>query len=209
MTDDEGVIKYHLQFQSGPAPDARLIRELNAWRNILYSLRMLGRDKHRYGGYDYGNVSRRCQQGSNQFIISGTQTAHIAQASAQHYVLVKECDPFNNKLTAEGLVKPSSEALTHGAVYEADSGIQFVFHVHCPPIWNNAAVLQVPGTAENISYGTPEMAQQIQRLISNPGVKNGLIIKMTGHEDGIISFGETAEQAGITLIKYLSRALQI
>lgn len=207
--DQEGVIKYQLQFRRGPAPDEVLIRELNAWRCILYRLGMIGRDNARYDGNGYGNVSHRCQPGSNQFVISGTQTAHIARTSAVHYVRVTECEPFANRLSAQGPVKPSSEALTHAAVYQADADIQFVFHVHHPLIWNNAAHLHIPGSADKITYGTPQMAEQIQQLVRDRQANEGALLKMTGHQDGIISFAATAVQAGTLLVDYLARALQL
>lgn len=209
MTDDEGVIKYQLDYSKASALDAALIKELNAWRTILYKLQLVGCDEHRYGGYGYGNLSCRYRRHGDEFIITGTQTAHIAETSAEHYVLVKHSDAVRNKLVAEGPVKPSSEALTHGTVYQSDPDIQFVFHAHNPQIWGHAAVLNIPATAKNVAYGTPAMAREIQQLLADPAVKTQSIISMAGHEDGIIAFGSTAEHAGLTLINYLSKALQI
>jgi ribulose-5-phosphate 4-epimerase/fuculose-1-phosphate aldolase len=209
LTTEEGVIKYQLDYLKGPALDAGLIVVLNAWRNILYKLQMVGCDEHRYGGYGYGNLSGRYQAHGDEFIITGTQTAHIAETSAEHYVLVKHSDAAHNKLIAEGPVKPSSEALTHGTVYQSDRDIQFVFHAHSPHIWRHAAALNIPSTDKNVAYGTPAMACEIQQLIGDPAVKTQSIISMAGHEDGIIAFGPTAEHAGLTLVKYLSKALQI
>ncbi|MGD8569165.1 MAG: class II aldolase/adducin family protein [Gammaproteobacteria bacterium] len=208
MTNEEGVVKYQLDYHKSAALHAALINELNAWRAILYKLQLVGRDEHRYGGYGYGNLSCRYQRHGEEFIITGTQTSHIAETSAEHYVLVKQSDAAHNKLIAEGPVKPSSEALTHGTVYQSDPDIQFVFHAHSPHIWSRAAVLDIPSTGLNVAYGTPEMAHEIQQLIRDPAVKAQSIISMAGHQDGIIAFGSTAEHTGLTLVKYLSRALQ-
>jgi hypothetical protein len=208
LNNDEGVIKYQLDYRQTPPLDAALIRELNAWRRILYQLQLIGRDEQRYGGYGYGNVSVRDPHDRHRFIISGTQTAHIPDTTVEHYVLVTQCDAVRNALTARGPVKPSSEALTHGTVYQSDAGIQFVFHIHNPSIWHHADHLHIPSTDPGVAYGTPEMATEIQRLIADPHIKEQAIIKMAGHEDGIISFAATAEQAGVTLIKYLALAQQ-
>lgn len=50
---------------------------------------------------------------------------------------------------------------------------------------------------ENIAYGSQEMAEAAARLLEN---KSAGIFVMKGHEDGFISYGTTAEEAGKLLL---------
>ncbi|MFO7984079.1 MAG: hypothetical protein R6V08_11550, partial [Desulfuromonadales bacterium] len=73
MPKQEGVIKFQLDYSDGPAVQADEIVEINAWRQILFRLRLVGRDAGRYGGYAFGNVSRRMPSAGPRcsFLISG------------------------------------------------------------------------------------------------------------------------------------------
>jgi len=209
MNEQEGVIKYQLEYEQAPPVSADTLRELNAWRRILFLLGLIGQDPARYGGLGYGNVSQRLPASDRLFVISGTQTAPLATPGPEHYAIVNVCDPQKNYIKASGPVKPSSEALTHGAIYHADPAIHCVFHVHSPVIWRYAVRLGIPLTAPAAVYGTPAMAQEIEDLLKTDSYRNKHIIAMAGHEDGIISFGASAEQAGKVLVSYFSRALQL
>jgi len=209
VNEHEGVIKYHLSFSTGPAVNGDQVREINAWRRILFLLGLIGQDPARYGGFGFGNVSRRLQRGGNAFVISGTQTAQLPELGPEHYSVVTVCDPMRNQLAAKGPVKPSSEALTHGAMYQVDHSIQYVFHVHSPDIWRQASRLAIPATAAKVSYGTPEMANEIAGLLAGANARQKHMIIMGGHEDGVVAFGASAEQTGQALIRYFSQALQL
>ena len=209
--EKEGVIKYQdksietkLNF-----PD---IKELNSWRQIFYIKNLIGKDKSRYEGNGYGNISQRLQdipkpENKRSFIITGSQTGGLENLTKKHYALVLEYYPERNLIISQkGPINASSEAMTHGTIYDADEKIKFVFHVHSPEIWNNAEKLGIPITKREVSYGTPEMADEVNRLFRDTNVKNINILSMGGHEDGIFSFGETADKAGTLILNYLARA---
>ena len=208
VAETEGVIKYQLEFSPRPAPAPALISEINAWRHILFMLHLIGQDDTRYEGYGYGNVSCRVKQGNNEFVISGTQTAHLPVLTADHYVLVTESDATRNRIVASGLVKPSSEALTHGTLYQTNPVVNVVFHVHCPQIWNHADKLGIAYTAREVAYGTPQMAEEIKKLLLQKSTGYNGIFVMGGHQDGVIAFGNSAEEAGNILVDCYVRALQ-
>ncbi|MFN3983292.1 MAG: class II aldolase/adducin family protein [Caldilinea sp.] len=212
MSTQEGIVKYRCDFTLGPALPFSELSELNAWRKLMVITRLIGQDPNRYGGYGYGNISRRLDaqvrsDGLHPFVITGTQTGGKADLTAEDYVVVTACYAMENRLVAEGPIKPSSEALTHGAVYALDNQILWVIHSHSPEIWHNAAALGVPMTA-NVPYGTPEMAAEVQRLYAESDLPQKHIFGMAGHEDGIVTYGHTAEEAGFTMLTYLVRALQ-
>ena len=208
---EEGVIKYDLQFTPAEAVSLETPHELNAWRRILWQLDLIGQIPERYGGYGFGNVSQRIAPfdtptGQRRFIISGTQTGHLAKLDNAHYATVSAYHPETNRIIAEGPIKPSSEALTHGAIYDLDDHIMFILHVHSPDIWQAAATLKIPDTDANVPYGTPAMAREVQRLFAETDVKQKKIFTMRGHEDGVVTFGSTAQEAGRVLIDTLAPA---
>lgn len=207
MTTTEGVIKYHLDYTPTPPLPHEQVREINAWRKIMYLLQLIGQHPDRYGGYGFGNISRRLD--GPCFVISGTQTGHLPELTAAHYATVVACDPAQNRLIGEGPIRPSSESLTHGTVYALDAGVQWVIHAHSPHIWRHAEALGLPLTAADVPYGSPELAVEVERLFRDTEVAALGIFAMGGHEDGIIAFGRTADEAGGVMLTYLSRAFQL
>ena len=141
------------------------------------------------------------------FVISGTQTGALAELAAEHYAVVRSCDPQRNRVVAAGPLRPSSEALTHGALYALDPALRCVLHVHSPLLWRHAVHLELPLTDPAAAYGTPAMAAEVARLYAEPAVRAGGIFAMGGHEDGLVAFGAGAEAAATALLHWLARAL--
>ena len=200
----EGTIKYRLDFTLAPAADESILAELNAWRTLLFRLRLNGRDPGRYGGLAYGNVSRRFE--GRRFLVSGSQTGGLERLTAEHYSWVKHFDVETNLLVAEGPIQPSSEALTHAAAYEAAPGVNCVLHVHSPELWCHASELAIPLTEPGIRYGTPEMAAAVCALLAEPTTR---IIAMGGHQDGLIAAGATVPEAALLLVQKLAEAVRM
>lgn len=213
MAEQEGVIKYRLEHHWADPPKAALIRSLNAWRELLRGLGLIGQDPTRYGGLDFGNLSRRLENpqgnGTPAFLISGTQTGHLARLGPEHYARVRECDTKRNRILADGPIHPSSESLTHGAIYAAAPELIYVFHTHCPAIWQHARTLGIELTAADVPYGTPEMAADVYRLFTTTDARRRGVFAMGGHEDGVISFGHNIEAAGYAMVSLLARALEL
>jgi ribulose-5-phosphate 4-epimerase/fuculose-1-phosphate aldolase len=211
---EEGVIKFELRYTEASLNPQDLPDDLRRWRDRLWREGLIGQQAGRYGGYGYGNVSCRLPpidvpRGQRAFLISGSQTGHLAQLDTRHYVVVSACDIRHNRVTAHGPIKPSSEALTHAMLYDQDIGVHVVFHVHSPTIWQAAGSAGLPLTAAAVSYGTPEMAQEVARLFSETDVRQQQLFAMGGHEDGVIAFGSDAQQAGEILLDCLARCRKI
>ena len=194
---DEGYIKYQCHWTSKASVTPQEIVALNQWRDRLYQLGLIGQYPN---GIGFGNLSQRLNS-QNQFIVSGTQTGGIPQLNAQHYTQVIDFDWEQNYVTCVGAVKASSESLTHGALYSADSHINAVIHVHNLALWQTL-INTVPTTNPDCAYGTPEMAEEIVRLCNNAQTQQQKIIVMSGHQEGIITFGNTIDEAGNTLLHY-------
>jgi len=221
----EGVIKFNLvqaQLRSlyFPPEIKKGLQELTAWRQRLFELDLIGCDLSRYGAC-YGNVSMRYlpqhsleytptkPKGQRAFLISGTQTGKLETLTEQEYVRVFRYDLSHNQVFAEGAIKPSSEALTHGSIYDIDPTIQVVLHAHTHTLWKKAKTLRLPTTSERVEYGTPQMAQEVQRLYRESYLPLKKIVIMGGHEDGVISFGHDAEEAGTILLRFFDQAKRI
>lgn len=204
----EGVIKYHLNHVNKPVSETASLFSLNAWRTLMHRLTLIGQQPDRYQGLGFGNISLRIMQTPN-YIISGTQTGLTETLTAEDYCLIRHADPHLNTITSEGLCQPSSEALTHATVYQQNLGITGIIHVHSPEIWRQTETLGLPYTAADITYGTPEMALAVAQLFKAAKFKQHALFSMLGHEDGIISFGSSIEQAGQLIIHFLALALSI
>ena len=205
----DGVIQFSMDYSPAAPLAWKMLQQINAWRQILYQLGLIGQDGRRYNGYGFGNISirRQTEPSLHTFIISGAQTGGISSLTAEHYTLVKDFDLSANRVTAEGPVAPSSESLTHGILYDINRSTGAVIHIHSPDIWEHSDDLGIPATHPDIPYGTPEMAEQVCQLFQKDQLISCRIFSMGGHQDGIVTFGNTVEEAGLTAIRYLARAM--
>lgn len=191
---DEGIIKFKLTLKRAPAPEQAQFIALEKWRALFYKLTLIGEYPNEKIGY--GNLSSRLPK--KAFIITGSQTGHLAHLQAHHYTKVIDCDLKKGLVSAEGLIPPSSESLTHYGIYEANPAIQYVFHVHHPKLWEILQNGDCDYISEDIQYGTQEMANAACTLLAS---KTSGIFVMKGHEDGIISYATTADDAGKNLLE--------
>ncbi|HEY3290666.1 MAG TPA: class II aldolase/adducin family protein [Anaerolineae bacterium] len=213
MTTKEGIVKYSLDYVKGAAIDARVIRPLNAWRHILYMVNLIGQDPQRYGGAGFGNVSVRLEvpikDTQPRFAISGTQTGGTPDLTVQQYAIVTETWPNENRVVATGPITPSSESLTHGILYQLDTSVRAIFHAHSPAIWSHSRQLEIPSTGSDAAYGTPEMADEVRRLMQSYAAHERRILCMGGHTDGVITMGRTVDEAGCVMMTVLAKALAL
>ena len=201
MTEREGVIKFTLDYEASAAKPFTAFHVLEAWRSICKETGLIGEDPARYDGYGFGNLSARTRAG---LMITGTQTGALERLQEADYAEVTEWCLAENRVRAIGPIKPSSESLTHAAVYEAFEDIQFVFHVHSPDIWCATEQLSIPCTPADVAYGTVAMAASLKAITEELGVKG--LMTMLGHEDGVMSWGPTAREAGESIISALAEA---
>ena len=188
MTETEGVIKFDLQYQASAPEPGNALDELLQWRDVFFRLGIIGQDPARYDGLAFGNIS--CRSSGNQFIISGSQTGGLLHCKSEHYSIVDSCDVQTNRVVAHGPIAPSSESLTHGAIYVLNERIRCVVHGHAPSIWRKARALGLPATPRDVPYGTPQMAHAIAALYREQGQPRQALFAMLGHEDGVIAYGE-------------------
>lgn len=221
MTIDEGYIKYESHWTEAPLPCAALAAELERWRAPLYDAGLVGHYAHLNVGY--GNLSIRAGT-AGQFVITGTQTGHLARTAAEHYALVTRADSAGNTIWSTGPVRASSEALTHAALYGLSAEIGAVVHVHDARLWKRH-LGKLPTTDASVAYGTPSMAEEFERLWSGtPGqdtppdsagdaprsrrgvsFREGGLAIMGGHEEGIVSVGRDLAEAARRVLALKAR----
>src|SRR5207249_5372576 len=92
------------------------LAELNACRRKLLKLRLIGVDSN---GIGFGNLSVRDGVTGN-FYITGSATGGLPELTVADCVRVVAYDFEKNWLCFEGSAIPSSESLTHAAIYQSD-----------------------------------------------------------------------------------------
>jgi L-ribulose-5-phosphate 4-epimerase len=191
----EGYVKFNCEIIEGQVKKED-VEELNDWRKKLFELNLIGCYEN---GIGFGNISIRK---GNDFIITGTSTGNKKELDENDYVIVKECDFEKNYVKCEGKIKASSETLTHAAIYKASKKVNAVIHIHNTRLWKE--LMNKKPTTRNVEYGTIEMTKEIFRLFEN---MNDNVIVMKGHEEGIIVFGKTLEEAGQKIIQIYEKVI--
>lgn len=214
----EGIVRFELEHDTRPLEErvyGAAARGLTAWREILARLGLLGQDPARYGGAGYGNASARLgpfgdvPRGRRRFLVTGAQTGGRRRVALADFCVVEEYDPARNHVRSAGPVGPSSESLTHGALYDIAPAARAVLHAHAPEVWRAAQRLGLPVTRPAARNGTPELALEVQRLYRETALPSLGILVMGGHEDGVLAFGTSVEEAGAILLRQLGRALAV
>jgi len=200
---DEGYIKFNAEWSEGPPPSWHKIRALNEYRQVLYDHGLIGALPE---GIGFGNISIR-DEPTSRFLITGSATGNFRELGPEHFTTVTHYDFDANSLRCRGPVTASSESLTHAAFYTASRAIGAVIHVHHAGLWNTW-IDRLPTTSIHVTYGTPEMAYEVIRLVreaqksSRPGKP---LVIMGGHQDGVLAYGPTLGQATSTLLNCCDR----
>ena len=195
--EKEGVIKFKYKWTETNLVDFEYFESINFWRNRLFELGLIGVDDNNIG---FGNLSSRFT--GNQFIITGSGTGKIKTLTKDHYSLVSAFSAEANFIEVRGPVKASSESLTHAALYQCDGNINSVIHIHHAGLWKHYFGV-LPTSDMSIEYGTPAIAMEVKNLALNSTLIKDKILIMGGHQDGIITFGNSTEEAGKILLDIL------
>lgn len=205
--EEEGVIRfaYGLQEPDGDIATPARLAEFNAWREVLRRMRMIGQDPGRYGGFGFGNLSARDPQRPDEFLITASQTGATPLLADRDLVRVTDSDPARMWVDARGRQPPSSETLTHAALYRADPGVNWVFHGHTPELWARAADLGLPATAADVDYGSVAMATATAELLQQYR-ERPLVFVTLGHQDGVFACAAHAAAGAAALIEAWTQA---
>ena len=197
----DGVIKFGAEHQRrslGSRQFAEMVASLQAWRHIFFRLNFIGQDPGRYDGAGFGNVSARipphtATKGKRKFIVTGTQTGARPHLGLGDYCVVESYDMRLNRVQSYGDTMPSSESMTHGAIYSAVESIRSVIHFHNRKIFDSMLFdSDVPKTDKNIAYGTPQMAIAMDKIVRSTGFNYGFFAT-AGHDEGVFAYGPSID----------------
>lgn len=204
--EGEGVVKYAVRHTFGPLPPQEaftlLLADLDAARTFLHDLGLIGVNAE---GIGYGNLSARLAADAPAFVISGSGTGKARVLGAAGYSLVHACDAEGNSVLSSGPARPSSEAMTHAAVYAADPLARFVIHIHHSRLFADLLRAGWPHTPASAAYGTPDMARAVAELLRGPALEEGVFVT-AGHTDGLFAFSGRLESAVNGLARLLARS---
>jgi L-ribulose-5-phosphate 4-epimerase len=172
------------------------LADLNACRRRLLDLHLLGVYAN---GIGFGNLSVR-DGVSRSFYITGSATGGLPELTPADCVRVVEYDFAKNWLSYEGAAIPSSESLTHAAIYESDPSASAVIHCHDSALWRTL-LDRAPTSSKAVAYGTAEMSYEIMRLFKTSDVQSREILVMAGHKGGIVTFGKNLQDAFEVLMR--------
>lgn len=195
---DEGYIKFNSQLHQTPPPSEWVVEEVNTWRDRMYDLEYIGAYE---GGIGYGNISVKSDLLS-EFIVTGSGTGTIPILFANHFTRVSSYSIDANSVVCEGRIDASSESMTHAAVYACAPEARAVIHIHSRRHWD-ALLNKIPTTSDQAAYGTPEMAREIKRLFVETNFPEIRVMAMAGHDEGILSYGTSLDDAGGRLLDVL------
>ncbi|MEI6277026.1 MAG: class II aldolase/adducin family protein [Prolixibacteraceae bacterium] len=192
----EGYIKFDCHLTKEKIDiQSELFEPLNHWRSAVWDKGMIGVYPD---GIGYGNISIRVP-GTDSFYISGTATGSIPVLDPAYYSLVERCNPTLNAIWCRGMIRASAESMSHAAIYAANSDVGAVVHIHNRQLWEKY-LDELPTTDPNVAYGTPDMAFEIDRIMTLPATLLKKIFVMGGHEEGLVSFGKTVEEAALIIL---------
>jgi len=188
VNSSDGYVKYSAEHKMAPAADAPNRAELNVARTHLHHLGLVGALPN---GIGFGNVSIRLE--GNEFLISGTATGASPVLGPEGYCRIKSFDLKQNHVISTGPVPPSSESMTHGAVYMSNQRVNCVIHIHSRIIFDGMVRENYPSTPEDAAFGTPEIAFAIENCVRKSEKDEGQIV-MLGHDEGVIAYGSSVEK---------------
>ena len=179
---DEGYVKYRCLHTPGPAPRHPDLAALNALRTRLFDAGLVGALS---SGVGFGNLSVRAD--GDAFVVTASGTGGARELGPEGWCLVASVDVEANSVVSCGPRQASSEAMSHGAAYRADSSVRCVVHIHSRGLFDRLLAARVPATSRDAAFGTPAMAKSLAELVrEHPG--RGVAV-MTGHDEGILSYG--------------------
>ena len=191
---DEGYIKYDCRWMKAKPVSSEKIKDINLIRNRFHKIGLIGVYDN---GIGFGNIIIRSE---SDFLITGSATGGIELLDENHYVTVNNYNLEENTLVCTGPIKASSESLSHAVIYESLPAVNAVIHVHHLELWKEL-MHKLPTTSDQVSYGTPDMAFEIKRLLLETTTQEQKALVMGGHEEGILVFGNSLEEAENIMLK--------
>lgn len=194
---DEGVVKYRCSHS---------LQSLNILPKELgdfFEVRSQLFDQHWIGetqeGIGFGNLSIRLSP--HKFLITGTQTSQLPAITSEHLSIVSSWSIEDNSVSSYGQTEPSSEAITHGTLYDCYPDYSAIVHIHHNAFWSYV-LDHYPRVIS--PYGTALLAQEI--LNKRQSLAKSQVFAMESHQDGVFVFSNSLYDCLNILLSVKSQA---
>lgn len=201
--NEDGFIKFNCKrIEENISIPIKTFETLSNWRQKMFELSLIGVYSD---GIGFGNISVRAV--ANSFYISGTATGRLPLLDEKHYAIVNSWSFGKNSLKCKGQINASAESLSHAAIYESLPNVGAVIHIHHKGLWDKY-LNSLPTTSTDVLYGSPEIALEIQKIVRTVKQNQDSLLVMGGHEEGIVAWGKTLDDAGQNILKYYNSLLK-
>lgn len=180
----EGFLKFTIHLVEADIPTGPELERLNEARTELHDLKLVGAYPN---GVGYGNVSIRVGQ-TEKFVISGTSTGAKRTLALAEYCLIDAFDLARNEVFCTGRIRASAETMSHGVIYRTLPSVMCVLHAHDRKLFDFMLANGWPRTPEIAEFGTPEIANEIAKLVLDAPLPQGCFAT-AGHDEGVIAYG--------------------
>jgi L-fuculose-phosphate aldolase len=195
MSEGYAGVKFTTVYKHKEAPQHPDLEMLKDWCRIFHEKGLAPP----YPGGSYGNLSFRTER--NSFIITGTCIGLKDTLGNDCFVEIHDCNTITKEILITGTRPPSSETFMHFTIYQNRPDVQAIFHGHNMQITENAAILNIPETAEEVPYGTVELAESVLTILAG---NNFIVIKA----HGFVSMAKSMALAGQQANDWLTRAVR-
>lgn len=199
MSQEEGVVKYSLEFKKTEPISSTCKDKIESIREDMYALNLIGAYDD---GIGFGNISLKMDN-SDKFVITGTQTGHLERLHVEDYSMVERVDFDTFTTYASGACRPSSEAITHACIYALDKKVKAIIHVHNEKLWKYMLEHDYVSTSD-VEYGSLEMTKDIQQIYSSLDALENCSFVMRGHFEGVFVFAKSLQEAQKHLMKIMA-----
>lgn len=177
------------------APEKKEVNSLEKWRVLFYRLGLIGEYPNKQLGYG-ALSSRHPQQG---ILINGAQTGHLASLQDHHYTRVTEADLKKNAMTAEGLIPPPREALSHYQLYQYTQLARVIFQIHSKAIWK---MLKREEKHEYRRHELKCIEEVEEKIRKDLKAKSASTILCSEGDWGVMIIASSVDEAGRTILNH-------
>ncbi len=181
------IVKFKVEFLGHDVPDDPRVDTLRRWCERFNESGLTPLLDG--AGRSLGNLSFRLRPGEPAFVITGSTLSTKQRMALGDFVTVLHADREQRTVQAVGTRDPSSESLMHFAIYQARPDVEAIFHGHDRQLTAHAALLGVPETEQEQPSGTPELMNQVLRILGQER-----FVVMRNH--GFLSLGQSMDDAG-------------
>ena len=200
---NKNIDEYSLRYTRTKEIAVKECNKIEKIRMRLYSLGLIGAY---CDGIGFGNISVRYKKKSS-FVITSKETGEFPKLNPNYYSFVKKVDLEKFTVYAIGPSKPCDEAINHACIYDLDSQINAVIHVHNEKLWDYMLKNDYLSTNDTL-WDSNKIVEDIKKMYKDidPFLNNAFVLK--GDFEGVVTFGKTLKDAEKALLEIIQKLLK-